>query len=157
MIEYINANQAGFWIAAGFFMLAAEVLIFGFGTIVFLFAGIGALITGLFMTLGVLPQSWVAGIACFGISTGVASAVLWSPFKKMQNSGSPPSQQSSDLIGYSFVLGQDVNSQATGIHRYSGVDWTVKLEDGVQDELTTGQKVVVTSVDVGIFRVKAKP
>ena len=38
MIEYIHTHQSGFWIAAGFIMLAAEVLVFGFTTIVLLFA-----------------------------------------------------------------------------------------------------------------------
>lgn len=155
MIDYINAHQSGFWIAVGFILLAAEVLVFGFGTIVFMFAGIGALVTGLAMMFGLLPETWVAGISCFGISTGLASALLWRPLKNLQASGSPPQKQSSDLIGYEFVLQQDITSTQPGSHRYSGVDWKVELDTSAGDQLSAGQRVSVTSLDAGIFRVKS--
>jgi len=155
MIEYINENQAGFWVAVGFILLAAEVLVFGFGTIVFLFAGIGAILTGLLMMSGLLPQTWIVGISCFGIGTGIVSAALWTPLRKMQDNSEPQKQLSSDLIGYRFVLEQDIAPMSAGKHRYSGVDWQVKLEEGDEATLVTGQKVVVSSVDVGIFYVKA--
>jgi membrane protein implicated in regulation of membrane protease activity len=155
MIDYINVHQSGFWIAIGFVLLAAEVLVFGFGTIVFMFAGIGALVTGLAMMFGLLPETWVAGISCFGISTGLASAILWKPLKKLQASGSPPQKQSSDLIGYQFVLKQDITAMQPGTHRYSGVDWKVELDASAGDMLSAGQRVAVTSLDAGIFRVIA--
>jgi len=155
MIEYVNAHQSGFWIAIGFALLAAEVLVFGFGTIVFLFAGLGAIITGLAMMFGLLPETWIAGISCFGISTGIVSTALWKPLKKMQASGSPPQKQSSDLIGYEFVLEQDITAIQPGRHRYSGVDWKVELDATAGDQLGAGQRVAVTSVDAGIFRVMA--
>jgi membrane protein implicated in regulation of membrane protease activity len=120
-----------------------------------MFAGIGALVTGLAMIFGLLPETWVAGISCFGISTGLASALLWKPLKKLQASGSPPQKQSSDLIGYQFVLKQDITAMQPGTHRYSGVDWKVELDASAGDMLSAGQRVAVTSLDAGIFRVKA--
>ena len=155
MIEYINAHQSGFWIATGFALLAAEVLLFGFSTIVFLFAGLGAIVTGLAMMSGVLPETWIAGISCFGISTGVVSAVLWKPLKSMQDNKTAPRRQTSDLIGYEFVLQQDISVSQPGQHRYSGVDWKVELDGQGDDQLSSGQRVTVTSIDAGIFRVKA--
>lgn len=155
MIEYIDMHQSGFWIATGFALMAAEVLLFGFTTIVLLFAGLGAIITGLAMMSGVLPETWTAGIACFGISAGIVSAVLWKPLKNMQDSGTPRRQQSSDLIGHEFVLQQDVTVTHPGQHRYSGVDWKVELDASAGDRLSAGQKVAITSIDAGVFRVKA--
>lgn len=155
MIEYIDMHQSGFWIAAGFALLAAEVLLFGFTTIIFLFAGLGAIVTGLAMMFGLLPETWTAGISCFGITTGLISAVLWKPLKKMQDNSTPPQRQSSDLIGYEFVLQQDVTTLQPGQHRYSGVDWKVELDGQAGDKLSAGQRVAVTSIDAGIFRVKA--
>ena len=154
MIEYIDLHQSGFWIATGFVMLAMEVLLFGFTTIIFLFAGIGALITGLAMMSGILPETWTAGISCFGLATGIVSGAMWKPLKNMQDSSVPQKQQSSDLIGYEFVLQQDVTTTSPGQHRYSGVDWKVELDTGSGDRLNSGQRVKVTSVDAGIFRVK---
>ena len=73
----------------------------------------------------------------------------------MQDNSIPPRKQSSDLIGYEFVLQQDVTALQPGQHRYSGVDWKVELDTDAGDQLNAGQRVVVTSVDAGIFRVKA--
>lgn len=154
MIEYIDMHQSGFWIATGFALLAAEVLLFGFTTIIFLFAGLGAIITGLAMMFGLLPETWTAGISCFGITTGLVSAVLWKPLKKMQDNTSPQ-KQTSDLIGYEFVLQQDVTILQPGLHRYSGVDWKVELDGQAGEQLSAGQRVTVTSIDAGIFRVKS--
>ncbi len=154
MIDYIDMHQPGFWVAVGFALLAAEVLLFGFTTIILLFAGIGALVTGLAMMSGLLPETWTAGIACFGIATGAAGAVLWKPLKKLQDHKVPKRQHTSDLIGYEFVLKQDVTASASGLHRYSGVDWRVEPEAGADEQLSAGQRVAVTSVDAGLFRVK---
>ena len=155
MIDYIDMHQPGFWVAVGFALLAAEVLLFGFTTIILLFAGIGALVTGLAMMSGVLPETWTAGIACFGIATGAVGALLWKPLKKLQDKNVPKRQHTSDLIGYEFVLKQDVTALAPGLHRYSGVDWRVEPEADADERLSTGQRVAVTSVDAGLFRVKA--
>ena len=157
MIEYIQTHQSGFWIAVGFALLASEVLLFGFTTIIFLFAGIGAVITGLLMGAGILPETWIAGISSFGISTGVVSVLLWKPLSKMQNRDVPKQSHSSDFIGHEFVLQEDVSHTSTGSHRYSGVDWKVELDSGAGvDSLSAGQRVTVVSVDAGIFRVKPR-
>ena len=155
MIDYIDMHQPGFWVAVGFALLAAEVLLFGFTTIILLFGGIGALVTGLAMMFGLLPETWTAGIACFGIATGVAGAVLWKPLKKLQDHSEPKRQHTSDLIGYEFLLKQDVTASAPGLHRYSGVDWKVEPETDADERLSAGQRVAVASVDAGLFRVKA--
>ena len=72
----------------------------------------------------------------------------------MQDGGTPRRQQSSDLIGHEFVLQQDVTVTHPGQHRYSGVDWKVELDASAGDRLSAGQKVAITSIDAGVFRVK---
>jgi len=154
-MEYINNNFPGFWIALGFALLAAEVLVFGFSTIILLFAGIGAVTTGLLMSVGVLPETWTAGLACFGIATGVSSALLWRPMQNLQNSSAHKSGQSSDFIGIDFILTEDISVMEPGKHPYSGVEWRVEIDrDSEQDTFKRGDRVEVTSVDAGIFRVK---
>ena len=155
MIEYIQSHQSGFWIASGFLLLVIEALLFGFSTIILLFAGLGALLTGLLMMAGLLNETWIAGISCFGISTGIAGVLLWKPLSKLQDGKVTTRSHSSDLIGYQFVLQDDVSHMSNSNHRYSGVDWKVELDDGAGvDSISAGQRVAVASVDVGIFRVK---
>lgn len=155
MLEYINNNLSGFWIALGFALLAAEVLVFGFTTIIFLFAGLGALITGLLMMAGVLPETWTAGTACFGIATGLSSAILWKPLKTMQEKSTPQKKQNNDLVGLDFVLMDDISTTMPGSHRYSGINWKVEIDRNSDvDKLSKGERVVVVSADVGLLCVK---
>lgn len=156
MIEYIQSHQPGFWIAVGFAMLAVEVLMFGFSTIVLLFAGLAAIITGLLMMSGLLPETWLAGISSVGIATGIIGALLWKPLRAMQDNIPGKPRPTSDLVGHRFVLQQAISRTEAGSHRYSGIDWKVELSaDAGTDSLAAGQQVEVVSLDAGIFRVKA--
>lgn len=146
----VRGHLPGFWIALGFALLAAEVLLFGFTTIIFLFAGLGALTAGLLMNIGVLPETWIAGTACFGIATGVSGAILWKPMKAMQDKSVAKRKPTSDFVGLEFVLTDDISVTAAGAYRYSGIDWKVELDSSSdQDELPKGARVTVVTVEVG--------
>ena len=157
MIDYINAHMSGFWVAAGFAMLAAEVLIFGFTTLILLFAGIGAIATGLLMMAGILPETWIAGVSAFGIATGISAVLLWRPMRKMQTAATPQQQQSNDFDGLEFVLEQTIATSTPGKHRYSGIEWKVVIDDSSEhDEIAAGERVRVASAEVGVFKVVKK-
>ncbi len=157
MIEYINNHISSFWIALGFALMAAEVLVFGFTTIIFLFAGLGALASGLLMMAGILPETWIAGTACFGIATGISSVLLWKPMQKMQSAATPQQKQDSDFDGLEFVLLSDISITSPGKYRYSGIDWKVEIDSSSEaDTLSRGDRVVVIAAKVGVFQVAAK-
>ena len=124
--DYIVSHQSEFWLVVGFVMLTIEVFS-GFAAGVFLFAGLGALITGLLMSVGVLPETWIAGIACTGISSGIVTVLLWNPLKKLQNNGTLKKDNSSDLVGYEFVLDDDITASQPGVINYSGITWKVEI------------------------------
>ncbi|NOZ52876.1 MAG: NfeD family protein [Gammaproteobacteria bacterium] len=157
MIEYFNNHQYAFWFTAGFIMLALEALVLGFAIGIVLFSGLGALLTGALIWLGIVPSSWIAGIASFGLCSVAITAILWKPFKKLQDNNNHISTKdySSDLIGYSFRLSETITHTRPGNTRYSGITWRVEIEDTANvEEITAGQKVEVYSVDAGVFRVK---
>jgi len=152
--EYINTHQAEFWIILGFILLAVEVST-GMVTGILLFGSIGAVITGLLMLAGILTEAWDVGIASTAICAGIVTVVLWKPLKKMQDGEIPEKDNSSDLVGYEFVLEQNITNISPGKIRYSGIDWKVEIyKDAGVDEIKAGQQVEVCSVDVGKFRVK---
>ncbi len=155
MIEYFNANQDAFWFSAGFLLLAIEAFAFGFTSGVVLFAGIGGLITGGLMWGGIVPQTWFAGFATFGVSSGISAALLWRPLLKLQNDDVPEKDNSSDLVGHAFRLEQAINYTSPGKVHFSGVDWRVEIDDEktTDREINAGERVIVTSVDAGLFRV----
>lgn len=152
--EYINTHQAEFWIILGFIFLAVEVST-GMVTGILLFGSIGAIITGLLMLAGILTETWDVGIASTAICAGIVTVLLWKPLKKMQDGEIPDKDNSSDLVGYKFMLDQDITLLSPGKTRYSGIEWKVEIyKDADTDEIKAGQEVEVCSVDVGKFRVK---
>ncbi len=152
--EYINTHQAEFWIILGFIMLVIEVSM-GLVTGLLLFGGIGAVVTGLLMMLGVLNESWQIGLASSAISAAIAALLLWKPLKKLQNTDVPSKDNSSDLVGYEFILQQDINLLSTGTIQYSGIEWKVEIyKDAGVDEISAATRVSVFSVEVGKFKVK---
>ena len=154
VIDYIVDHQTEFWLVFGLVMLAIEVVT-GFVTAVFLFTGLGALATGLLMSLGMLPETWISGVSCTGISSGIITALLWKPLKKLQGNRLTQKDNSSDLVGYEFVVDSDITVANPGSVNYSGIKWTVKIDEAAGvDSIEAGQKVTVNSVDVGLFKVK---
>lgn len=154
IVDYIVSHQAEFWLVAGFAMLAIEVLT-GFTIGVFLFGGLGALATGLLMSLGVLPETWIAGIATTGISSGIITSLLWKPLKKLQGDQPIGKDNSSDLVGHEFVLASDISMTEPGSTVYSGISWKVVIDkDAGVSTMSAGDRVTVSSVEVGVFKVK---
>jgi membrane protein implicated in regulation of membrane protease activity len=155
MIEYFDTHQYAFWFTLGFGLLVVEALVFGFTSGVVLFTGIGALLTGGLLWGGVLPASWLNGIACFGVCSSVSAALLWKPLLKFQNYDVPEKDNSSDMVGRKFRLEQDVSPARPGSTRYSGVEWRVEIDARADCEsIAAGTRVEVTSVDAGVFRVR---
>ena len=154
IVEYIHSHQPEFWIIFGFTLLVLEVVT-GLTTGVLLFGGLGGLIAGLLMLLGIVPETWTAGVASAGISSGIIAALLWKPLRNMQGGREPAKDDSSDLIGYEFVTEQNIDMLNPGSKRYSGIEWRVEIaKDAGVNEITAGVRVIVSSVDVGVFRVK---
>lgn len=154
VLDYILGHQPDFWLVFGFVMLAIEIVT-GFTTGVFLFAGLGALTTGVLMSLDMLPETWLAGVSCTGIGTGIITALLWMPLKKLQDNRPVKKDNSSDLVGYEFVVKSDITSVKPSSTNYSGISWKVEIDkDAGVDTIEAGQRVSVSSVEVGVFKVK---
>ncbi|WP_426415711.1 NfeD family protein [Aestuariirhabdus sp. LZHN29] len=154
MVDYIANHQFEFWLALGFVLLAIEVFL-GFTSGIFLFAGLGALAAGTLMAVGILPETWIAGVAGTGISSGVITALLWRPLKKLQGEQPAEKDNSSDFVGHEFVVDSDISLTQPGSTLYSGLTWKVEIDRNTGLEaISAGQLVSVTSVEVGLFKVK---
>ncbi len=151
--DYIVSHQSEFWLMTGFSMLVIEVVT-GFTTGIFLFGGLGALTTGLLMSFGILPETWIAGVSCTGISSGIITALLWKPLKNLQGDRPKEKDNSSDLVGHEFVVESNITLDNPGSTNYSGITWKVVIDkDAGIDTIEAGQRVSVSSVEVGVFKV----
>ncbi len=154
MIDYLAANQAVFWFALGFLLLAIEVVAFAFGSGVLIFGSIGALVAGAVFWAGLLPETWLNGVAVFAVASILSAVLLWKPLKSMQQGAAMGQDRSSDLIGHEFRLDQDISQQNSGTTRYSGIDWRVVIDDdSSMVSIKSGAKVRVSRVDAGVFYV----
>jgi len=152
--DYIVNHQSEFWLLLGFALLAMEVVT-GLTIGVFLFAGLGAITAGLLMSFAVIPETWIAGVACTGISSGIITLLLWKPLKALQGKSSIEKDNSSDLVGHEFIADTDISVTQPGTTNYSGLSWKVEIDkDAAVNLIETGQRVTVSSVDVGVFKVK---
>lgn len=155
VVGYIDAHQAEFWIFVGFALVAIETLVLGLASGVLLFGAIGALLTGLLMMAGVLPETWTAGIAGFGILAALSSAVLWRPLMRLQRGRGPPERdRTSDLVGHEFTLAGDIDPTTPSSVSYSGISWEVRPDPELAaGAIPAGTRVRVSGVDAGVFYV----
>ncbi|MFK7889886.1 MAG: NfeD family protein [Granulosicoccus sp.] len=155
MIQAIIENQAIFWLILGFTLLAIELIAFGLSSGILLFGSLGALLTGMLMWLNVIPENFIVGISSFGVSTAAITALLWIPLRKMQSGAELGNDRSSDLIGHTFTVNNDVTANSQETHNYSGLSWRVEPSiDFNGPTITAGTRVKVTSVKVGVFYVE---
>lgn len=148
------ANQAAFWLALGFLLLAIELVAFGMGSGVLLFGSIGAIITGALLWFGLVPELFVAAVACFAVSTALATALLWKPLRRLQSGAELGNDRSSDLIGHKFVLSDDINRTVHSQQKYSGITWRVEPGQDLKNaDIAAGTEVEVIAVKVGVFYV----
>jgi len=157
MIEFISNNQHAGWFTLGFVLLAIELLVLSLATGFLLFIGLAALLTGSFVWLDIIPQTWIAGVACFGVSSVALSALMYKPLKNLQSdTGVIEKDTSSDMIGMEFRLEQDISYTSKGKIKYSGIEWQVEIDKSANvDSIAVGSLVAVVSVDVALFRVKS--
>ena len=150
-MNWINDNLSESLIIVGLALLVTEVVVLGFSTFVLFFVGLAAVLAGVLMAVGVVPDSMLSALSSLGVLTALLAIFLWRPLKSIQ--GKVESKKvTSDLVGHSFVLNEAVSMTKNPRYRYSGIDWSLSSEQ----ELSAGTSVEVTAVAVGTFIVQAK-
>lgn len=154
-MDAITMSQATIWLSAGFLLLAIEAIAFGFTSGLLLFGSLGAIATGILLWFGLVPDNFVAAVACFAVVTAATTAILWHPLKRMQSGTEMGQDRSSDLIGHTFVVSSDVSISNPGTERYSSINWRVEPSKEMPGaKFASGTRVKVTAVTVGVFFVE---
>jgi len=148
-MEYILSHLSQTFIVFGLIFLAIEVLVLGFSTFVLFFIGIGAIITGLLMAIGFIPETLLNSLLITAIVSLLVALLSWKPMKRMQNKVELK-QVDNDVIGHQFVLTNELTIGKTITHRYSGINWQVKAKEA----LPAGAEVEIIAMEVGLLTVK---
>ncbi len=149
-MNWIANNLAEALVILGLALLALEIWILGFATFVLFFVGLAAVIAGGLMYIELFEATTLNAILSVGVLTALGAALLWNPLKNMQNEVDL-TRASSDLVGHSFILAENVSSEVSPNYHYSGVNWKLVSEE----PLEAGQKVKVVQTDVGVFHIQA--
>lgn len=148
-MEVVLQNLPKVLMVAGIAALIIEVAVLGFATFILLFFGASLLITGLAMSLGILPATGTVALWSTTALTAVLALVLWKPLKNMQNEVEEEGIHG-DFARQQFVLDEDVDSSGKSVYVYSGIQWKLKS----YEPISRGTLVEVTKVDVGVLWVR---
>tara|TARA_B100001057_G_scaffold40919_1_gene36731 strand:- start:366 stop:827 length:462 start_codon:yes stop_codon:yes gene_type:complete len=135
-------------VVIGVVLLVVEVLFFGFSTFFLLFIGFSCMVTGLLMSVSLIPESTVSALSSVSIFSIISAVGLWKQLKKLQTP-MDNSELEVGLVGHKFELNSDLSPSKPLKYRYSGVDWVVKSSEAIK----SGQTVKVINLDVGVLLV----
>ncbi len=150
MIEFFAQHQDYFFFALAGICLLIELAFLGMSGPL-LFVALGSLLTGIFISLGLVHTFGVAIVLLAGLSISSA-ALLWGPLKKMQSKEVGP-ETSSDMVG-KILMAKTLITHIDGRVSYSGVDWMARLDNAASEPVEATHQVQVTSVDGTILVVK---
>lgn len=151
MIEYFSQHQDYFFYAFAGICLLIELALLGMSGPL-LFVALGSLLTGIFISLGLVHAFSVAIVLLAGLSVSSA-ALLWGPLKKLQNKEVGP-ETSSDMVG-KVLLATARITHVDGRVSYSGVEWLARLDSSSSEPIEAERRVQVTSVDGTVLVVRA--
>lgn len=151
MIDYFSQHQDYFFYALAGICLLVELGLLGISGPL-LFVALGSLLTGIFISFGLIHAFSVAVVIFAGLSVASA-ALLWTPLKKLQNKEVGP-ETSSDMVGKILPVTARI-TQADGRVAYSGIEWLARLDSSSSEAIEVESRAEVTSVDGTILVVKS--
>lgn len=142
------------WLIAGALLVGIDVLhVPGIG---FLFAGLGAVVTGGAIEFKLIDATnYMAQVAVFLITTTLFAALLWQKIKAWRLNPSVP--EYSNIVGTeATVAGNPLRVGKVGQVKWSGTLMRAKLADGPVSELAEGAIVTVESIEGNVLSVAPK-
>lgn len=150
MIDFFSQHQDYFFYALAGICLLVELALLGMSGPL-LFVALGSVLTGIFISLGLVHAFSVAIVLLAGLSVSSA-ALLWGPLKRWQNKEVGP-ETSSDMVGKVLLVTARI-TQTDGRVKYSGVEWLARLDSSSSEPIEADNRVQVTSVDGTLLKVK---
>jgi membrane protein implicated in regulation of membrane protease activity len=145
-MSYITEHLAQTLMVLGILALIIEVAVLGLSTFVLLFLGLSLFLSGVLISLTLLPDTLTSALWSNVLLTSLFTVVLWKPLKRMQNKVDS-SPVNSDFAQLQFELAQDVSAEGLTTHQYSGITWQLKSEQPI----LAGSMVKVFKKEVGVM------
>jgi inner membrane protein len=150
VIDYFSQHHDYLFYAIAAICILIEISFLGMSGPL-LFVAVGGLITGIFISVGVIQSFSIAIVLLAGFSIA-STALLWGPLKKLQNRTSGV-ETGSDMVGKILPVTMRV-TKANGRVSYSGIEWLARLDNANSEPVEVNDRVEVTSVDGTLLIVK---
>ncbi len=141
------------WLLTGALFIALEA--FGIPGIGALFIGLGAILTGLFIELGIIASdAYVMQFAALFINSSILAVLLWKKVKQFRGAPGKAGNYQNMIGDEATVIGL-LTQGHKGQVRWSGTTMIAELASGEPD-LTEGASVIITEVNGNVVTVKGK-
>ncbi len=149
-MNWLTHNLAETLFIIGLIILIIEVTVLSFSTIILFMLGAATIITSITMYMGVISANILDATLMIAIVTAVLALILWKPFKQLQNTQNDKAV-SSDLVGFTFILSEELSPGKDVSYKYSGIQWRLVSAQTIAAQT----KVKVVAVNVGEWEVIA--
>ena len=148
-------QPSNLWICAGLALVLFDAL--HLGGIGLLFAGLGAIVTGIALHTGwFAPDEAVPQLVVFFLSSALLAALLWKPIKKFR--AGRPTNEYSNIVGDTAYVGSNgLTRDQGGEVTWSGTIMKAQIASDVQAyAIEAGAKVEIVAVSGATLMVKPK-
>lgn len=151
-MEFFN-DPSAVWLTIGVVTIIIEFFVApGLG---FVFAGLGALVTGALLQLGLI-EATSAQLVSFAVATSLWALLLWKPLKSAL-AKKAIGKGESHIIGTDAIVAKEGVDKNKGQAKWSGAIMNAKLAaDSKETKLTQGQVAEVVALDGSTLILKLK-
>lgn len=151
IVNYFADNHAHLLYLIAGISFVVELTVLGFSGPLLFFA-LGCFLTAILASTGLI-SGWESEVLSVGLLSAISATLLWSPFKRFQNSGGGP-DTSSDMIGRNAPSVSEITLTGGSI-RYSGIEWPARLDPNEPvAEIRPNTRCLITGVDGNVMIVK---
>jgi membrane protein implicated in regulation of membrane protease activity len=141
------------WLLTGAMFLALEA--FGIPGIGLLFIGLGAILTGLFIEIGIIASdAYVMQFAALFINSSILAVLLWKKVKQFRGASGKAGNYQNMIGDEATVIGLLTHNHK-GQVSWSGTTMIAELAAGEPD-LAEGASAIITEVNGNVLTVKGK-
>ncbi|MGB2426402.1 MAG: NfeD family protein [Alteromonas sp.] len=151
-MAWLADNLIATLVWGGLILIGIELLLFRFNSLILFSFGVGALVSGTLATWRLLPNETQYIGLCMLLATAFCSLIFRPAYKELR-ANVDPTRAASDLVGYRFLLVDDVSDKHKAVHHYSGIAWRLRSQDAIK----AGTWVEVTQADLGEFTIRPRP
>lgn len=148
MMDFLHETSQ-LLIVTGIIVLLVEIALLGMSTLVLLFLGVALIVSGLAMSVGLLPETITSALWSVSLTTLALSILCWRPMKRWQNT-QDTRPVVSDLSLHSFYLDEALGPGQSQSYSYSGITWQLHTDQTI----SAGTLVKIDKVEVGILWIK---